>query len=124
MNDWWKNPVLQGPDNEYGEYDYLIEELPQDHCEWSFQRYTSRCESCGKERYWLFRSTHYFYCWDGWDSMTYTECWKCVLKNKLWGIKNRIKKEIKIVKDARELTRAHPIGNFRYYYKLLKEMRK
>ena len=28
MNDWWKAPVLQGDENDYGDYDYLIEELP------------------------------------------------------------------------------------------------
>lgn len=27
MSDWWKNPVLQGEDNDYGQYDYLIEKL-------------------------------------------------------------------------------------------------
>ena len=21
MNKWWKNPVLQGPENDYGDYD-------------------------------------------------------------------------------------------------------
>lgn len=41
MNQWWKNPVLHGPENDYGDYDYLIEELPSDHAEWSLQRYTS-----------------------------------------------------------------------------------
>lgn len=30
MKNWWKNPVLQGEDNDYGQYDYLIEELPHD----------------------------------------------------------------------------------------------
>ena len=25
MNDWWKAPVLQGPENDYGEHDYLVE---------------------------------------------------------------------------------------------------
>ena len=24
MDKWWKNPVLQGEDNDYGQYDYLI----------------------------------------------------------------------------------------------------
>ena len=34
MNKWWKAPILQGEDNEYGEYDYLIEEIPQNTREW------------------------------------------------------------------------------------------
>ena len=28
MKNWWKNPVLHGEDNDYGQHDYLIEELP------------------------------------------------------------------------------------------------
>lgn len=29
MNNWWKSPVLQGEENDYGDYDYLIEEIPK-----------------------------------------------------------------------------------------------
>ena len=118
MEDWWKDPRL----DDEGTYDYLVEELPKDHCNWSMQRYTSRCDSCGKERHLLFRSTHYFYCWDGWDSMAYTECWRCVVKNQLWSIKNRINKKIKIVKDAVWMVQNSSAGNFKYYYKLAKEI--
>ena len=28
MNNWWKSPVLQGEENDYGAYDYMIEEIP------------------------------------------------------------------------------------------------
>ena len=111
MKDWWKAPILQGPENDYGDYDYLVEELPKDHCGWDLQRYTSRCDSCGKESHLLFSATHYFYCWDGWDSHTYTECWKCMVKDKIWSVKNRIKKWFKkradVFKMAIEL---HNIG--------------
>ena len=122
MNDWWKNPVLQGPDNEYGEYDYLIEELPQDYVKWDFSRYTCKCDSCEKERHLLLRSAHHFYTLDGYDYMNYDECWVCRLKSKMYTIKYKIKKKIKIVKDAWELTRSSSAGNFRYYYKFVKEM--
>ena len=121
MNDWWKNPVLQGPDNEYGEYDYLAEELPHDYVRWEHSKYVSKCDSCGKERRLLLRSAHYFYTLDGYDYMSYDECWMCRLKSKLYSIKYKIKKEIKVVKDARAMVRRF---NFRYYYKMLKGISK
>lgn len=122
MNDWWKNPVLQGPDNEYGEYDYLIEELPNDYVKWELSRYKGKCDSCGKERHLLLRSAHYFYTLDGYDYMSHDECWVCRLKSKMWSIRHKLKKKIKIVKDAWQLTRSSSAGNFKYYYKLVKEI--
>lgn len=124
MNDWWKNPVLQGPENDYGDYDYLIEELPQDYAKWKLSGYASRCDSCGKERHLVFRSKHYFYTLDGYDYMSYTDCWVCRMENKVWSIKNKLKKKIKIVKDAWMLSRTSSVGNFKYYYKLIKEIRR
>ena len=123
MNKWWKNPVLQGPDNEYGEYDYLIEELPQDYVKWEFDRYKSKCDSCGKERHLLLKSASYFHTLDGYDYMNYDECWVCRLKGKINSIKYKMKKKIIIAKDAWMLARTSPTGNFKYYYKLLKHVR-
>jgi len=123
MSKWWKNPVLQGPDNEYGEYDYLIEDLPQDYVKWEFDRYKGKCDSCGKERHLLLKSAHYFYTLDGYDYMNYDECWVCRLKGKIGSIKYKIKKEITIARDAWELSKSSPAGNFKYYYKLLKHVR-
>ena len=91
MNDWWKAPVLQGPENDYGEHDYLVEELPENYGKWIRH---SRCDSCGKKRFLVFRSVYHFYCWDGWDSTENSECWKCMIKNKLWSIKYKFKKKI------------------------------
>ena len=122
MNNWWKNPVLQGPENDYGDYDYLIEELPQNSVKWEHSRYTSKCDSCGKERHLLLRSTHYFYTLDGYDYMGYDECWVCRLQGKIGSIKHKIKKRIQIAKDAWRLTRTSSAGNFKYYYKLVKEI--
>jgi hypothetical protein len=123
MNDWWKNPVLQGPENDYGDYDYLIEELPNDYVKWDLSIHKGRCDSCGKERHLLLRSAHYFYTLDGYDYMSYDECLVCRLQGKVWGIRHKLKKKIKIVKDAWMLTRTSSVGNFRYYYKMLKEIR-
>ena len=101
MNDWWKSPVLQGTENDYGDYDYLVEELPKDYARWEFDKYRWKCDTCGKDSFLRFVAEHYFYCWDGWDSMSYAECWKCRLKGKIseikWKIKDKIKKEYKTI---------------------------
>ena len=122
MNDWWKSPILQGDENMYGQYDYLIEELPQDYVKWELSRYTSRCDSCGKERHLTLKSAHYFYTLDGYDCMDYDECWVCRLKGKMWSISDRIKRQIKILKHTWELTRGSSAGNFKYYYNLVKKI--
>ncbi len=98
MNKWWKAPVLQGPENDYGQYDYLIEELPDDYVKWDYSRYTCKCDSCGKERHLLLKSAHYFYTLDGYDYMNYDECWKCRLKNKLYSIKHKAKRFFSVLK--------------------------
>ena len=38
--------------------------------------------------------THYFYCYDGWDSMSYSECWKCRFKTTVHGIIRKMKKKL------------------------------
>lgn len=117
MKNWWKNPILQGEDNDYGQYDYLIEELPHDEerLEWSY----GKCDSCGKHHRLNFYSSHYFYTYDGWDSFDYTDCWKCRFENAIWRIKNKIKKEIEAHKLAFSLlNRKHSINRNIEYYKL------
>ena len=71
MNEWWKDLRL----DDEGTYDYLIEELPSDNSRWSW--YHTKCDDCGKYHKLNVINSHYFYCWDGWDSMNYTTCWKC-----------------------------------------------
>lgn len=102
MRKYWQDPRL----DDEGTYDYLVEELPSDIAKW--QWWYEKCDSCGKYHRVNFVSTHYFYCWDGWDSMSYTECWRCKLKFKIYGVKTKIKKQIK---QHRE---------YRWYIKLLK----
>ena len=96
MSEYWKDPRL----DDEGTYDYLVEELPTDTQKW--QWWHEKCESCGKYHNLNFVSTHYFYCWDGWDSMSYTECWRCKLKSKICGIKTKIKRKIKQHKEYRK----------------------
>lgn len=93
--EYWKDPRL----DDEGTYDYLVEELPSDTERW--ERGYQTCQSCGKDHWFNFTSTHYFYCWDGWDSMSYTECWRCKLKSKICGIKYKIKQQCKRRKEYR-----------------------
>ena len=93
--DWWKSPVLQGPENDYGQYDYMIEEIPQDYARWEFDRkYRWACHDCGKESHLLFRSEHFFHTLDGWDSLDHAECLRCRTKGTIKYIKWKIKKNI------------------------------
>jgi hypothetical protein len=94
MNDWWKAPVLQGPENDYGDYDYLVEELPRDYARWEFDKYRWKCDTCGKDSFLRFVAEHYFYCWDGWDGMDYSVCWKCHCKSIIKSSIAKIKKSI------------------------------
>lgn len=121
MSDWWKSPVLQGPENDYGQYDYMIEELPQDKAEWEFTRYKSQCNSCGKVSHLCFHSVHHFHTLDGWDSMDYSECWKCMVSDKIYSVKRKIVLRIKTLKLAIELNKG---GNkdFAHYYELAKKI--
>lgn len=122
MKDWWKAPILQGPENDYGDYDYLVEELPQDYARWELDKYRWKCDTCGKDSFLRFVAEHYFYCWDGWDSMRYAECWKCRLKCRIsdikWKIKKDIKREFEIIKDSIEFYRMEPKKGFKYWYQL------
>ena len=109
MNKWWQDPRL----DDEGTYDYLVEELPRDNSQWS--RYPSKCDDCGKERRLHRTDTHYFYCWDGWDSMDYTVCWKCYLKS---IIKSKISK---IKKSIANYTRKWNIGAYIMFRKFCKK---
>ena len=88
MNKWWQDPRL----DDEGTYDYLVEELPQDNSRWSW--YPCKCDDCGKERRLHRTDSHYFYCWDGWDGMDYTTCWRCHIKSVIKSKISKIKKNI------------------------------
>jgi hypothetical protein len=123
MNDWWKAPVLQGPENDYGQYDYLIEEIPEDYARWEFDReYKWKCHTCGRESHLLFRSEHFFHTLDGWDSMDYAECWRCRLSGKIHGIKWKMKKRIKVLKTTMELYKDLKKKSFKRSYELAKKI--
>jgi phage terminase large subunit GpA-like protein len=98
MNNWWKSPVLQGPENDYGDYDYLIEDIPSNSSKWDW--WHQKCSECGKEHYLNINYTAYFRTMDGWDSMDSCECWKCYLKRKIKAPFRTIKKTIKCFIEA------------------------
>lgn len=85
---------------EYDEYDYFYTKLPSDTAQW--ERYYSKCETCGKYHKLNKVDTHYFYSIDGYDSISYTECWKCRLKAKIYAIKAKIRRKIKARKEYRK----------------------
>ena len=120
MDNWWKSPVLQGEENDYGQYDYMIEEIPNDETKWEFHCYKDRCDSCGKESHLLFYYSHYFHTMDGWDSMDSSECWRCMVKDKIYSIKRKAIHRIKAFKLAMELYKAW-LKSFKYYYELAKK---
>lgn len=78
LRDWWKLPVLQGEENDYGDYDYLIEDIPNDNHNWI--NYYCKCEDCGKYHHINYRQYHYFRTMDGYDEMDYTQCLFCYIK--------------------------------------------
>lgn len=93
--DWWKAPVLQGPENDYGQYDYMIEEIPKDYARWEFdKKYKWMCHDCGRESHLLFRWENFFHTLDGWDSIDHAECWCCKLKSDIRSIKWRVQEYI------------------------------
>lgn len=100
-DDWpipYNIPATYGA--EYDEYDYFYTKIPSDTQKW--ERYYSKCETCGKY-HWLNKvDTHYFYSMDGYDSISYTECWQCRLKDKIYAIKTRIKEKRKARKECRK----------------------
>lgn len=124
MDKWWKAPILQGPENDYGDYDYLIEELPKDYARWSLTKETWKCDECGEYSHLLFETAQHFYCWDGWDSMQYNTCWKCEVKSYIhrlkWKVQKAIKKHIKAFNEARELYNIKGnVYSFMYCYKFV-----
>ena len=118
MNKWWQDPRL----DDEGTYDYLVEELPRDTAQWNLSKYKWRCDECGKESHLRFCSTHYFYCWDGYDYMSYDMCWRCMISNELHRMKYKFKKRIKILKTTMELCKLESGWNLKKNYEFAKQL--
>lgn len=101
MDKWWKNPVLQGEENCYGQYDYMASPIPKNTHEWI--KGECHCDSCGKYRHLSVRDTSYFYTLDGFDYLDYTECWLCQLAIKVRRLKKPFKNAEFLWKQRREV---------------------
>ena len=122
MNDWWKAPILQGVENDNGDYDYLIEKMPSDYVKWQYDKYPCHCDSCGKESHLVLYSVQHFYTLDGWDSLDSAECWRCNIGDKIWSIKQKVKRHIEAFKLARKLYKADSTRPFKFHYELVKKI--
>lgn len=114
MKDWWKSPVLQGEENDYGDYDYLIEETPESYCRWEFSKIAWEDDHGHPSRLrkvWC----NYFRTMDGYDSVDGSDCWRCVLKDKIKLIPRKFKRKIKTEKREIETF----IKDFKICYKYL-----
>lgn len=112
-NNWWKSPVLQGPENDYGDLDYLLEELPCNTREWTKWQY--KCSECGKWHRLNVVYTEYFYTLDGYDSLSTEVCWLCEMKSIIGRPFRKIKRKIgrawRVLKETislkRDLSKKH-----------------
>ena len=126
MNNWWKSPVLQGEENDYGAYDYMIEEIPKNSREWSTWGY--KCSECGKWHKLNVVYTEYFYTLDGWDSLSTEVCWLCEMKSiigkPLRKMKRTVNRAHRVVKEPIELKRDMNNKSWKRCYELAKILQK
>ena len=97
MGNWWRSPVLQGEENDYGDYDYLIEEVPESYRRWEFSEIAwedDKGHSSHLRKVWC----NYFRTMDGYDSVNGSDCWRCVLKDKINLIPHKLKRKVKAKK--------------------------
>ena len=117
---WYDDPRLEG--GEYGEYDFYLTELPQNKAGWEWSKYKMMCNDCGKERYLVFEWESYFYTLDGYDSMSYRSCWKCMLKDKIRSKKYKARLFITALKTTLKwCMEERSCKRFKLYYKIAKE---
>ena len=94
---WWKAPILQGEENDYGDYDYLVEEIPDSYYRWEFSKIAwedDKGHSSHLRKVWC----NYFRTMDGYDSVDGSDCWRCVLKDTVNLIPRKVKRNIKTKK--------------------------
>ena len=96
MNKWWQDPRL----DDEGTYDYLAEPLPNDYARWDLSMERWKCGECGKYSRLMLNAAHYFYCYDGWDSMDSSICWRCYLKGKIAEVKWKIERQRVVIKNT------------------------
>lgn len=122
MNNWWKSPVLQGEENDYGAYDYMIEEIPKSSREWSTWDY--KCSECGKWHKLNVVYTEYFYTLDGYDSLSTEVCWMCEMKSIIGKPFRKMKRKMKLLKQTVELKHDLNHKSWKKCYELAKILQK
>lgn len=126
MNNWWKSPVLQGEENDYGQFDYLIEEIPQNSREWGTWGY--KCSECGKWHKLNVVYTEYFYTLDGYDSLSTEVCWLCEMKSIIGKPFRKMKKKAnrtwRVLKETISLKRDLSKHTWKRCYELAKILEK
>lgn len=106
---WWKHPLLQGEENDYGDYDYFITDVPENRDDLYLTKYACTCDSCKKERH-LYREYEYFFrTLDGYDSMSETTCWQCELKHRVTRATDNVKFYFKTFVAWRAYNKFHKI---------------
>lgn len=118
MNKWWQDPRL----DDEGTYDYLAEPLPNDYAKWDLSKERWKCSECGKFSRLLLNSAHYFYCYDGWDCMDYSMCWKCYLRGKIAEVKWKMKRQRMVIKNTITLWKLCKKGGIIRWYKLARKL--
>ena len=125
MHNPYDLPILRGEDNEYGDYDYLVNQLPSNVAKWRLSRYASSCDQCKRYRHLYFESRQFFYTLDGYDSLDYNECWVCAIKGKvrsfLWQVKKDVKALWVALMVAINAESGWKLGMFRAALKIMRE---
>ncbi len=118
MGNWWKAPVLQGNENDYGDYDYLIEEVPESYCRWEFSKIAwedDKGHPSHLRKVWC----NYFRTMDGYDSVDGSDCWRCVLKDTIKLIPRKLKRKINRKIDTKKREMETFIKTFQVCHKRL-----
>lgn len=122
--DWWKAPILQGEDNDYGEFDCLLEDTPESYCRWEFSK-IAWADDAGHESHLRKKWCNYFRTMDGYDSCSGSDCWRCVLKDTIYTTPRKIKRKTREFKELIELTCTfHKYRGWTDSYKKAKEIKK
>ena len=103
-------------------YPYLNNpERNHNHAEWHVSFNSHKCDSCRKYHHVYFYQESFFATLDGGDSLDYTECLHCIIKQKIKSIPRKVKKAIKRHADALAIVKCVPLSKrFEVYGKLIK----
>lgn len=125
MHNPYDMPILHGEDNEYGDYDYLVDGLPQNVEKWNLSRTAWKCDACGHYRHFRFITRYFFYTLDGYDSSDCDVCWTCMLRSAVKMAWLRIKKDVKALWVALMVAinaeSGWKLGMFRAALKIMRE---